>query len=76
MTIAKVFKNRGTQAIRLPKDFRVKGKEVNLKKTREGFLVTEIDPWEMCRQACQELSDDFMKARIQPLDQRRNQHRK
>jgi antitoxin VapB len=76
MTIAKVFKKKGTQAIRLPKDFRVKGKEVYLMKTPEGFLVTEIDPWEICRQACQELSDDFMKARVQPPRQRRDQHRK
>jgi Virulence-associated protein and related proteins len=76
MTTAKVFKNGGSQAIRLPKEFRVKSKKVYLKKTNEGFIVTEIDPWKVCFQACQELSDDFMKARIQPLEQRRNQHRK
>ena len=76
MTTAKVFQHGGTQALRLPKEFRVKGKVVYLKKTREGFVVTEIDPWKICYQACQELSGDFMKARVQSPQQRRNQHRK
>jgi len=72
MTTAKVFKNGRSQAIRLPRDFRVKGSEVYLKKVREGFVVIEKDPWEVCREACQELSDDFMKVRRQPPQQRRS----
>jgi antitoxin VapB len=71
MTSAKVFKNGRSQAIRLPREFRVKGSEVYLKKVREGFIVMERDPWEVCREACQELSDDFMKERKQPPQQRR-----
>jgi antitoxin VapB len=71
MTTAKVFKNGRSQAIRLPRDFRVQGTEVYLKKVREGFIVMERDPWEICREACQELSDDFMKKRTQPSQQRR-----
>jgi hypothetical protein len=35
MQVAKVFRNGGSQAIRLPKDFRVLGEEVYLKKTPE-----------------------------------------
>jgi antitoxin VapB len=72
MTIAKVFKSGGSQAIRLPKEFRLKGKLVYLKKTREGFVVTEINPWEACYRACQELSDDFMKVRVQPRQSSRS----
>jgi len=71
MTTAKVFKNGRSQAIRLPREFRVKGSEVYLKKVREGFIVMERDPWEVCREACQELSDDFMKVRKQPPQQHR-----
>jgi antitoxin VapB len=71
MTIAKVFKNGRSQAIRLPKEFRIKGVEVYLKKVPEGFVVTERDPWETCRAACQELSPDFMKKRKQPPQQKR-----
>ena len=72
MTTAKVFKNGRSQAIRLPKEFRVKGSEVYLKKVPEGFVVLERDPWEICLEACQELSDDFMGKRIQPPQQKRN----
>jgi antitoxin VapB len=39
MTIAKVFKNGRSQAIRLPKEFRVKSSEVHLKRVPEGFIV-------------------------------------
>ena len=71
MTAAKVFKNGRSQAIRLPKEFRVKGGEVYLEKTPQGFVVMERDPWDVSWQACQELSDDFMKERVQPPAQTR-----
>ena len=60
MTTAKVFKNGRSQAIRLPKEFRVDVDEVYLKKTREGFLVIPRDPWEIFFEGVEELSDDFM----------------
>lgn len=60
MQTAKVFQNGRSQAIRLPKDFRVEGTEVYLKRTAEGFLVITRDPWEIAREAILKLSDDFM----------------
>jgi antitoxin VapB len=72
MRTAKVFRNGRSQAIRLPKDFRVHGDEVYLKKTPEGFLVIERDPWEVFYKGVAELSDDFMAAgRQQPRVQQR-----
>jgi antitoxin VapB len=73
MTTAKVFKNGRSQAIRLPKEFRVKSNEVYLKRVPGGFIVLERDPWEICLEASQELPDDFMKGgrpqmRIQDRD--------
>ncbi|MBE2282571.1 MAG: AbrB/MazE/SpoVT family DNA-binding domain-containing protein [Prosthecobacter sp.] len=56
---AKVFMNGRSQAIRLPKDFRVSGGVVTLKKVPEGILITERDPWDACEEACGELSDSF-----------------
>jgi antitoxin VapB len=47
MVKAKVFKNGRSQAIRLPKEFRVTGDEVYLEKMGNGFYVTQ-DPWEIC----------------------------
>lgn len=72
MTSAKVFMNGRSQAIRLPREFRVASDEVFLKKTSEGFLVVERDPWEVFAEGCQELSGDFMSRREQPaLEERR-----
>ena len=40
---AKVFMNGRSQAIRLPKEFRVGTDEVHLKRTPEGFLAARSD---------------------------------
>jgi antitoxin VapB len=66
MTVAKVFMNGRSQAIRLPLEFRVGSREVHLKKTAEGFLVMERDPWEVFVEGCRELPDGFMERRVQP----------
>ena len=67
MQTAKVFQRGRSQAIRLPKQFRVKTAEVYLKKTPEGFLVIPRDPWEVFCEGVRELSDEFMaKGRPQP----------
>lgn len=72
MHTAKVFRNGRSQAIRLPKEFRVDGDEVYLKKTPEGFLVIPRDPWEIFFEGISELSDDFMAdERKQPALQKR-----
>jgi antitoxin VapB len=72
MQKAKVFQNGRSQAIRLPKDFRVAVDEVYLKKTPEGFLVIARDPWELFYEGVVELSDDFMaEGRQQPKLQER-----
>jgi antitoxin VapB len=73
MQVAKVFQNGRSQAIRLPKDFRVETKEVYLKKTPEGFLVIPRNPWELFFEGVRELSDEFLTSpRRQPrLEKRR-----
>jgi antitoxin VapB len=60
MQTAKVFQNGRSQAIRLPKEFRVDTTVVYLKKTPEGFLVIPRDPWQVFLEGVEELSDDFM----------------
>jgi antitoxin VapB len=73
MQTAKVFQNGRSQAIRLPKEFRVDADEVYLKKTPEGFLVISRNPWELFYEAVEELPDDFMaEGRQQPPLQQRN----
>lgn len=71
MVTAKVFKNGRSQAIRLPKEFRVDSDEVYLKKTPEGFLVISKDPWEVFREGVAELSDSFLAGQREQLPPQR-----
>lgn len=72
MTSAKVFMNGRSQAIRLPKQFRVRGDQVFLKRVPEGFVVIERDPWDIFQEGCRDLSDGFMAKRVQPPLEKRD----
>jgi len=67
MPVGKVFKTGRSQAIRLPKEFRVTCDEVQLQRTPDGFLVITKDPWDVFFEGVNELSETFMSGqRIQP----------
>ena len=67
MAVAKVFRTGRSQAIRLPKEFRVDADTVHLKHTDEGFLVITKEPWEILFEGVEQLSDKFLSSeRIQP----------
>jgi antitoxin VapB len=73
MTVAKVFQNGRSQAIRLPKEFRVNSEEVYLKRTAVGFLVIPRDPWDVFLEGVEQLSPDFFaKGRDQGEPDKRN----
>jgi antitoxin VapB len=40
---AKLFQHGGSQALRLPKDFRLPGKVAKLSKTAQGILVQPVE---------------------------------
>jgi antitoxin VapB len=61
-TTAKVFASGRSQAIRLPKEFRVSGKEVRLSRVPGGILITEGDPWDVFDDGCRNLSEEFFEA--------------
>lgn len=42
-TTAKLFKHGGSQAVRLPKDFRLPGKEVRVRKHGRGVLLEPVE---------------------------------
>jgi antitoxin VapB len=67
MAVAKVFRTGRSQAIRLPKEFRVDVDTVHLKRTDEGFLVITKEPWEIFFEGVEQLSDKFfVSERVQP----------
>jgi antitoxin VapB len=61
-TTAKVFASGRSQAIRLPKEFRVSGAEVCLTRVPGGILITEGDPWKGFAEGCRELDEGFFQA--------------
>ena len=67
MAVAKVFKTGRSQAIRLPKEFRVEADTVHLKRMDDGFLVITKEPWDVFFEGVEQLSDRFMGGgRVQP----------
>ena len=69
-----VFTNGQSQAIRIPKEFRVNGKTVYIKKVGNCLMIIPIeDPWKLFHESLHEFSDDFMKdGREQPPMQERD----
>ena len=60
---AKVFTNGGSQAVRLPKDFRFDTDEVDVNRIGEiVILVPKENRWAGLLQSLDMFTDDFMKA--------------
>jgi antitoxin VapB len=72
MKTAKLFKNGQSQAVRLPKEFRFPGREVQIKKI--GQAVVLLPPkmgWSSLTESLAQFSEDFMAGRKQPKLQKR-----
>jgi len=66
MKKARLFKNGESQAVRLPKEFRLKGEEVYvLRRGRAVILLQKEDFWDSFFQSAGQFSADFMKTRKQ-----------
>lgn len=72
MAIAKLFQNGQSQAVRLPKAFRMPGNEVVIKKVGNAVVLLPIEhPWDTLFESLDQFSDDFMVERCQqPLQTR------
>jgi len=72
MPSAKLFRNGQSQAVRLPREFALPGREVFVRRVGNAvLLVPKDDPWTGFAAALAEFSDDFMDERVQPpLDRR------
>ena len=66
MAVAKVFRTRCGQAIRLPKAFRVETDTVHLKRTSEGFLVITRVSWEILLRRRRETLRRVLETRVYP----------
>ncbi len=66
--IARLFRNGGSQAVRLPAEFRFEGNEVRLRRIGSGVLIEPLrtDPDELFAAVDRLISSDFMTERGQP----------
>jgi antitoxin VapB len=73
MKTAKLFKNGQSQAVRLPKEFRMSGDEVYIKKQGEAIiLLPKENSWAPLFSSLKHFTKDFKIERNQPgEDQKR-----
>lgn len=71
MQTAKLFTNGRSQAVRLPKEFRLAGKEVFIKKTGAGILLLPKDQsvWDAWEEILLKGGEPLLAERSQPNDQ-------
>ncbi len=74
MQTAKLFQNGRSQAVRLPKAFRMQGKEVKISKQGNKIILEPIETsWDQWFEAINQFSDDYMAdGREQPEVQERD----
>ncbi|NTW82405.1 MAG: AbrB/MazE/SpoVT family DNA-binding domain-containing protein [Chlorobiaceae bacterium] len=74
MDTARIFPSGRSQAVRLPKEYRFKGKEVVIKHFGNGVLLIPIDKsWSMLEAALQEFEPGFIMEREQREEQEREE---
>ena len=66
-TMAKVFRNGASQAVRLPKQFRFAADQVCVKRTGSAVLLFPKDSaWDVMAEAIGQVDPDFLADRRQP----------
>ena len=73
MDTAKLFQNGSSQAVRLPKEFRMPGNEVKIFKKGNHVILEPIETiWDQLFESLSEFPEDFLKdGRNQPGMQKR-----
>ena len=73
METAKLFQNGSSQAVRLPKEFRMPGNEVKIFKKGNHVILEPIETiWDQLFESLSEFPEDFLKdGRNQPGMQKR-----
>lgn len=72
MDTASLFQSGNSQAIRLPKKYRLPGKKVYIKRQGKALIVLPVDDaWAPMLESLSKFSPDFMADRNQPPQQER-----
>ena len=71
MREAKLFKNGASQAVRLPKEYRLPGGSVYVRKLGSAvLLIPKEKPWNLFLEGCSKFTKDFMEKRKQGRQER------
>jgi len=74
MKTAKLPKNGQSQAVRLPKEFRMKGSEVYIKKQGEAIvLLPKENSWTSLIDSLNHFAKDFKMKRNQPVENQKRE---
>ena len=69
MNTAKVFKTGRSQAVRLPKEFRFRAKEIGIAKVNGAVILFPRNKgWAVLAGALGQFTDDFLSDRNQPVE--------
>ncbi len=73
MDIAKIFWSGRSQAVRLPKEFRLDGEEVRIRRQGKAIILEPIvEDWDWLETVIGPVDDDFVEAATeQPAEQQR-----
>lgn len=59
--IAKIFRSGNSQALRIPKEYRVDESEVNIEQVGNVYVISPVeDPWAALKASLTMFPDDFM----------------
>jgi antitoxin VapB len=74
METVKIFQSGNSQAIRLPKKYRINSKEAKISKVGDAIIIfPNQQGWNNFFNNLELFSDDFMEERIQPEIQNRGE---
>lgn len=74
MDTVKLFNNGNSQAVRLPKAFRLEGKEAFITKVGDAIIILPYKKkWDSLFQSLDKFSEDFMTERNQPVLENREE---
>jgi antitoxin VapB len=76
MKTAKIFKSGNSQAVRIPKEFRLEGDEVEIERSGDALVLRPRKrSWASLRKSIPKFTEDFMEmGRKQPPVQKRRVH--
>lgn len=74
METAKVFDSGNSQAIRIPKKFKLKGKEAYITKIGDAIVILPMkQKWNSLISSIDKFSNDFLTDRSQPTLEKRDE---